>query len=132
VPGRLGSDVANALYEHEGDTNNFETKVIAEIASLPNIAFWHRNLGRGKGFAINGFKSNHYPDFIIVTKQGKTILLETKGDDRDNSDSEAKNRLGREWVSQSGKEYRYFMVFETSKLADTLSVDEAKNIIKQL
>jgi type III restriction enzyme len=132
VPGRLGSDIANALYEREGDMNNFETKIIAEIASLPNIAFWHRNLGRGKGFAINGFKSNHYPDFIIVTKQGKAIVLETKGDDRDNSDSEAKNRLGRDWASKAGDGYLYLMVFETSKLADTLSVDEAKNIIKQL
>jgi type III restriction enzyme len=132
VPGKLGSDIANALYEREGDMNNFEAKVIAEIASLPNIAFWHRNLGRGKGFAINGFKNNHYPDFIIVTKQGKTILLETKGDDRDNSDSEAKNRLGRDWANEAGKDYRYFMVFENGKLADTLSVDEVKNIIKQL
>ena len=34
-------------------------------------------------------------DFIIVTKKGNVILLETKGDDRDNSDSAAKNRLGR-------------------------------------
>src|ERR1039458_1982614 len=99
VPGRLGSDIGNALYEREGEMNIFEGKIIAEIASLPNIAFWHRNLGRGKGFAINGFKSNHYPDFIIVTKKGKVIILETKGDDRDNSDSEAKNRLGRDWAS---------------------------------
>ena len=39
VPGKLGSDIANALYEREGDMNNFEAKVIAEIASLPNMAF---------------------------------------------------------------------------------------------
>ena len=44
--------------------NDFEKQVILTISSFPNIAFWHRNLERGKGFFINGFKSNHYPDFI--------------------------------------------------------------------
>ena len=34
---------------------------------------------------------NHYPDFIIQTKSGKTILLETKGD---HLDAEQKIRLG--------------------------------------
>ncbi len=132
IPGRLGSDIANALYEREGEMNNFEAKIIAEIAGLPNISFWHRNLGRGKGFSINGYKSNHYPDFILFTNQRNIILLETKGDDRDNSDSAAKNRLGRLWASEAGKEYKYLMVFENSKLEDTLSVEDAKKIIRQL
>lgn len=132
VPGRTGNDIANSLYEKEGDMNGFEARVIAEIAALFNIAFWHRNLGRGKGFSINGFKSNHYPDFIIYTKKAHLIVLETKGNDRDNSDSEAKNRLGREWASKAGDNFSYFMVFETSRLDDTLSVDEVKNAIKHL
>lgn len=132
VPGRLGSDIANSLYEREGDMNGFETSVISSLASLPNIAFWHRNLGRGKGFAINGYKSNHYPDFIIVTKAGRIILLETKGDDRDNSDSSAKNRLGIEWANRAGNNYRYFMVFQYNKLPDTYSIQEARDILKQL
>lgn len=132
VPGKTGSDIANSLYEKEGDMNGFETRVIAEIASLSNLSFWHRNLGRGKGFAINGFKSNHYPDFIIYTRKGSIIILETKGNDRDNSDSEAKNRLGREWANKAGDKYSYFMVFETNRLDDTLSVDEVKAAIKHL
>jgi type III restriction enzyme len=132
VPGRLGSDIANSLYEREGEMNGFETSVISSLASLSSIAFWHRNLGRGRGFCINGYKSNHYPDFIIVTKLGKVLLLETKGDDRDNSDSSAKNRLGMEWANRAGNNYRYFMVFENNKLLDTYSVQEVKDIIKQL
>jgi type III restriction enzyme len=68
-----------------------------------------------KQFRINGFL-NHYPDFIIQTKSNKTILLETKGDDRDNSDSEAKIRLGKAWENRAGKQgYKYFMVFDKKK-----------------
>jgi len=62
--------------------NTLEQEFITQISSL-EIFFWHRNLGRGKGFSLNGFKSNHYPDFIIVTKSHKVILVETKGADRD-------------------------------------------------
>lgn len=132
VPGRNGNDIANSLYEREGEMNGFEARVISEIAALPNIRFWHRNLGRGKGFAINGFKSNHYPDFIIYTKKGHVIVLETKGNDRDNSDSQAKNRLGREWANRAGEQYNYFMVFETSRMEDAFSVEEVKGYLKLL
>ena len=58
--------------------NGYEERVINEIGNMTNIAFWTRNIER-KGFRINGFV-NHYPDFIIQTKSGKTILLETKGE----------------------------------------------------
>lgn len=134
VPGPLGAAIGNSLYEREGAMNNFETTVITDIASLPNIAFWHRNLGRGekKGFAINGFKSNHYPDFIVVSKSGKVIVIETKGDDRDNSDSIAKCRLGNTWAELAGKPFFYFMVFDKNVIDGAFTVDKAKALIKQL
>ena len=132
VPGTLGRSLGKSLYEREGSMNGFEERVIAELAALPNVLFWHRNLGRSKGFAINGFKSNHYPDFILYTRNGTLILLETKGDDRDNSDSAAKNRLGQKWAEQAGRQYKYFMVFDTHRLPDTHTVAEAKELVKQL
>jgi len=132
VPGQLGPSIGNSLYEHEGSMNTFEATVITDIASLPNIAYWHRNLGRGKGFAINGFKSNHYPDFILVTKSGKVILMETKGDDRDNSDSEAKCRLGNKWAEVAGKDFSYFMVFDKKQVPGSYTITKAKELIKQL
>jgi len=83
VPGSTSSAIGNSMYKKEGSMNSFEERVAMEIGTSFNIAFWHRNLERGKGFYINGFKSNHYPDFILQTKLGKTILLETKGDHLD-------------------------------------------------
>jgi type III restriction enzyme len=71
VPGNTSSAICNSLYEKEGSMNSLEERVAMEIGTSFNIAFWHRNLERGKGFYINGFKSNLYPDFIIQTKSGK-------------------------------------------------------------
>ena len=115
--------------------NNFETTVITDIACLSNISFWHRNLGRGKGFSINGFKSNHYPDFIVVSKSGKIIIIETKGDDRDNSDSAAKCRLGNKWselASKGGTDYLYFMIFDKKAIEGAYNIDKAKELIRML
>ena len=55
-------------------------------------------------------------DFIMQTKSGKTILIETKGDHLDGSDSEAKCRLGNEWERQAGQDFAYFMVFDKKEI----------------
>jgi len=120
--------ITKNLYEQEGEMNDFEKKVINEIANLDSVIFWHRNLERGKGFYLNGFV-NHYPDFIIKTKNEKIVLLETKGDDRDNSDSSKKIRLGEKWASKAGDKYRYFMVFNNAKLDGAKSIPEVLDII---
>ncbi|MDQ7948148.1 MAG: DEAD/DEAH box helicase family protein [Pedobacter sp.] len=132
IPGRIGKDIGNSLYAHEGEMNGFEEKFISEVANLPNILFWHRNLGRGKGFALNGFKSNHYPDFILVSKSGKIILIENKGADRDNSDSISKLRLGKAWENMAGMSYKYFMVFEKNAIPGALNFNEAVSWIKDM
>ncbi len=129
VPGKVGSSIGNSLYEKEGSMNNFEEKVIMEIGTSSNIEFWHRNLERGKGFYINGFKANHYPDFILRTKSGKTILIETKGDHLDGSDSEGKCRLGNEWEKQAGNDFAYFMIFDKKEVAGAFTLNKAKELI---
>lgn len=123
--------ITKNLYEQEGEMNDFEKKVINEIANLDSVVFWHRNLDRGKGFYLNGFV-NHYPDFIVKTKNGKILLIETKGDDRDNSDSIKKLRLGQLWASKAGDNFRYFMVFNSAKLDGAKSISEVLDIISEL
>jgi len=129
VPGNVGASIGNSLYEKEGTMNNFEERVIMEIGTSSNIEFWHRNLERGKGFYINGFKANHYPDFILRTKSGKTILIETKGDHLDGSDSEGKCRLGNEWEKQAGHDFSYFMIFDKKEVDGAFTLDKAKELI---
>lgn len=132
TPGNLAPSIQASLYEREGDINNFEKQILLSISNLDNVKFWHRNLGRGKGFAINGFKSNHYPDFLIYTNKGNVVIIETKGDDRDNSDSIAKNKLGRKWAELSGDNYHYFMVFNRNAIEGAYNANDIRDIISEL
>jgi len=124
-PGETSKDITKSLYEKEGSMNSYEERVINEIGNMNNIAFWSRNIER-KGFRINGF-INHYPDFIIQTKSGKTILLETKGD---HLDAEQKIRLGGQWVNKAGNLYRYFMVYERRTVDGAYKLEDFLNIIR--
>jgi type III restriction enzyme len=130
APGKICKDITKSLYEKEAEMNPFEEKVINEIANIPSIAFWTRNISK-KQFKINAFK-NHYPDFIIQTKSGKTIVLESKGDDRDNSDSEAKIRLGKAWERKAGNNFKYFMVFDKKEVQDAHKLDEFLKLVKEM
>lgn len=132
IPARIGKEFGNSLYAHEAEMNGLEEKFISEVANFANISFWHRNLGRGKGFSLNGFKSNHYPDFILVTKSNKVILVETKGGDRDNTDSAAKLRLGKAWANIAGPNYKYLMVFDKNAIAGAYDIGEAIKLIREM
>lgn len=132
IPLRPGSDIGNSLYTHEGEMNSLEQQFIMDVSGLSNIAFWHRNLGKGKGFSLNGFKANHYPDFIIVTKNKTVILAETKGADRDNSDSEDKLQLGKAWAELSGPQYKYLMIFEKNAPAGAYDLNKAISLLSQM
>lgn len=130
IPGNTSKDITKSLYEKEAEMNGFEEKVINEIANLSNIAFWTRNIER-KQFKINGF-INHYPDFIIYTKSNKIIVLETKGDYLDNSDSEAKIRLGKAWERKAGNNFKYFMVFDKKEVTDAHKLEDFLKLIKEM
>lgn len=126
-PGETSKNITKSLYEREGSMNGYEERVINEIGNMGNIAFWTRNIER-KGFRINGF-INHYPDFIIQTKSGKTVILETKGD---HLDAEQKIKLGDFWKSKAGNNYRYFMVYERRAVEGAYKLEDFLNIIKDI
>jgi len=126
-PNGTAKDFTKSLYEKESRLNSFEERVINEIANIPNISFWTKNIEK-KGFRINGF-INHYPDFIIRTNAGKIIILETKGD---HLDAEDKIELGRLWQSKAGNNYRYFMVYENRLVTGAHTLDAFLSIIKNI
>ena len=107
--------IPKSLYAAEfSDMNKLERKMIDELVNFENVQWWHRNIPK-KEFKVNGFV-NHYPDFLVMLKNGKVLMIETKGDDRDNSDSREKLELGRKWQARAGSNYKYFMVFDNKKI----------------
>ena len=94
------------------------------------VEWWHRIIEK-KGFCINAF-INHYPDFIVKMKSGRIVVVEYKGGDRDNSDSKTKLKLGRQWASYAGTEYRYFMVFDSNPIEDAYTLDDCVEMLKNI
>jgi type III restriction enzyme len=131
TPSANASAVPKSLYVTEAAMGDFERRVINDIANLESVQWWHRNGSRGKGFRINGFL-NHYPDFIVKTRAGRIVALETKGDDRDNSDSELKLKLGKLWEAKVGRDFRYMMVFENNPIDGAERLADALAKIRQL
>ena len=118
------------LYEKEGKINDTEWTMINQLASLDNVLFWTRNNDR-TGFCLNGF-INHYPDFIVITKSGKVLLIETKGDFLDGSDSASKIKLGQLWESKAGNNYRYFMIYKNKNVEGAIKLDDFLQRVKSL
>lgn len=132
-PTKTISSIPKSLYEQEdGDLNDYEKKVVYELASLDNVKWWHRNIAR-KGFAINGAVTA-YPDLIVRLTDGKVLMIETKGDHLDNPESKAKAATGSEWANQAGRLYKYYMVFQSKDpgYAGAYSYDKFMEIVKEL
>mgnify|MGYP006894416295 FL=1 len=124
---------ARSLYTAEdGDMNKLEQKLVVELTALPNVRWWHRNIAK-QDFAINGF-IKHYPDILIMTKSGKLICAETKGDHLKNDDSREKIALGQAWRTAAGKDFRYYMVFENEEnlLPGAVSMSQFIDTVKAL
>jgi type III restriction enzyme len=125
--------IKKCLFEKAPTMTTLESQFISDIASLENVVFWHKFTNRGKeGFCINACFTNHYPDFLIVTKNNKYILAETKGDVWHNKENVTKSKMGRKWASLAGRDYKYFMIFETLDIADCYNLNNIKNLIKDL
>ena len=119
--------IIKMLHTKEESTNGFEAEVINDVANLESVEWWTRNVEK-RGFYINGF-INHYPDFIIKTKKGKIVLLETTGD---HLDAEKKIRLGNLWANKAGNNYRYFLVYKERQVEGAYTKSAFLDIMKNL
>jgi len=117
------------LYSKEFDMNTFERDFITEVVSCDNVKWWTRNPSKGdNAFCINGF-INHYPDFIIHTEKGNTIILETKGDHLDADD---KIELGDLWGKYAGINFKYYLVYDNREVKGAFTKDNFLSELRQL
>lgn len=70
---------------------------------------------------------------MVMTKDGKIVLIEAKGDYLDGDDSKSKLHLGRV-AEQAGRMYCYFMVFKDKDLGmdGAYTVDKFADVMKEL
>jgi type III restriction enzyme len=124
------SVIPKSLYTSEEGMNDYERKMVWALSSMPNIKWWHRNMSK-RGFMING-STHAYPDIIAMTTSGKILMIETKGDHLDNDESKAKAKIGHQWDSLAGSNFRYFMVFESKspEYQGAYSYDRFMEILK--
>ena len=111
-PLTVTSTFPKSLYSAEEEMNGLEKDVVWELANLPNIKWWHRNIAR-TGFNINGF-INAFPDIIAMTTRGNILMIEPKGDFLDNTESTNKVKVGHKWQELANRiadRYSYYMVF---------------------
>jgi len=132
APLRATSTYGLSLYQAEEEANGFEYDMVLALTGLKNIKWWHRNMSR-RGFYVNGY-INHYPDFIVMTKNGKIVLIETKGDHLDNEVNRKKLELSRTWQSMAGEQFKYYMVFQNKapNLRGAYTLDGFMDILKKL
>jgi type III restriction enzyme len=134
-PTKSISTFPKSLYTEEEDMNGLEKDVAWELANLPNIKWWHRNISKS-GFNINGY-INAYPDIIAMTIKRKILLIEPKGDHLENSESREKVEIGRKWQEEANKtanRYRYYMVFRDKDLhiSGTVHFNQFMEIVREL
>lgn len=131
-PTTYTSTIPKSLYTSEESMNEYERKVVWELAALNNVKWWHRNISR-LGFQINGH-IHAYPDVIVMTNSGRILMIETKGDHLDNDESKEKANIGSKWDTLTDRQYRYFMVFQTKQpdYPGAYSYDRFMGIVKEL
>ena len=96
----LGPDRVPAF---DGATDGEEMRCAQAIDSLPQIKFWIRNVARHpSSFWLPTARGRFYPDFIARMKDGRTLVIEYKGEHlRGAVDTAEKRAIGELWERRS-------------------------------
>jgi type III restriction enzyme len=80
------SDLERDLFPptYQSELNGLELKVACFLDRQEALSWWYRNLVRGQGYGLQGWRKNRiYPDFIIAQEQDGEVqnwlVIETKG-----------------------------------------------------
>jgi type III restriction enzyme len=122
----------NTLYEREerARSTTLESAMADWLATAENVRWWHRN-HQTQGYCLNG-PINHYPDFIVRTRRGALVLIETKGEHLQNDDSELKVELGKHWERCTGRGYHYIMVFDQVPVEGAINWQDAIDMLTRI
>ena len=100
-------------YRAVGAMNGEEKECARRLDSLPNVAYWVRNLERQEEFSfwLQLPKDRFYPDFVAKLTDDRIAAIEYKGGHLEGApDAEEKRRIGELWEAQSGGKCVFLMV----------------------
>ena len=96
---RSGGPLQRSLFEpvYRSELNQDEQDVAVYLDGEAAVTWWHRNVARTQ-YGIQGWRKRKiYPDFIFAVREdgtdGRTVILETKGDHLDNLDTAYKRQV---------------------------------------
>lgn len=100
----FGPKPGELVEKTSGGRQTEEFQCAQYLDSLPEVAFWVRNLARKtSSFRLQTSTDWFYPDFICQLTDGRALVVEYKGRDRYSSiDSQEKRAIGAVWASRSG------------------------------
>lgn len=105
-----------------GDMNKEEVECARIIDNLLEVEYWVRNIEKHSySFYLPMANSNFYPDFVVLLKDGRILVVEYKGDHlATNTDSENKRLIGQLWEKSSNGKCLFLMATKKDKYGKTL------------
>ncbi|GGD40114.1 hypothetical protein GCM10012288_12690 [Malaciobacter pacificus] len=99
--------------KYKGKEN--EEEFIEYLEKQENILWWHKQSDSGKeNFAIEYFDSQEqkerlfYPDFLIMTKENRLFIVDTKkGDTAKSIETKDKAEALQKWIKENKKDYKF-------------------------
>jgi type III restriction enzyme len=109
----LGGENIPAFSGRDDDSGE-ETKCAIALESLTEVEFWLRNVAQHKNsFRLPLASGNFYPDFVAKLKDGRTFVVEYKGEHlagSGNDDTNEKRVIGALWQQASGGKGLFAMI----------------------
>jgi type III restriction enzyme len=94
-----GMSFQRHYYRLVGDMNEPEVDCAIALDSMNGVETWVRNIERDQRHSFKLPKRGQffYPDFVARLTDGRTLVVEYKGQMRDYEDAEEKKQLGKLW-----------------------------------
>jgi type III restriction enzyme len=100
-------------YEAVGQMNREEADCAFFLDRCPDVEYWVRNLSQNRkhGFWLQTASGKFYPDFVCKCSDGRTLVVEYKGEHlMEGPDATEKKNVGEVWAQRSGGHGLFAMV----------------------
>ena len=112
-----------------GKMNSEEVDCAIALEQNDKIKYFVRNLeSDANAFRIATKTGYMYPDFVALLHDGRTLVVEYKGEDRDNSDTEHKEDVGKLWEKKTNGKGKFIIGWKNmNNLSISQQIERAIN-----